>query len=260
MTDHVHRTIRHPLVARTLEVLRVETLTPQMRRVVFGGESLRHFVTAAADDHVKLFFPNAAGAIVRPEMGPNGLERVPGVDYSPMRDYTPRHYDPQTHELTIDFVLHGDGPAARWAAQAAPGQQIGAGGPRGSTIIADDFDAYLLAGDESALPAIARRLDEMPAGTSAWVFVEIADRYERQPLTSRTEFALTWLERSGVAPAESTLLEDALAAWTPPPGDTFYWIAAESERARRMREALADQGVPKEHVKATGYWKAAATP
>src|SRR5580704_11619716 len=121
MTTHTHRRIRHSVVFRTLEVRRVQQLTPHMQRIVFGGEALRDFVSAAPDDHVKLFFPNSAGDIVTPVMGSNGPEYPPGREYSPMRDYTPRHYDDKLNELTVDFVLHGDGPASTWAAQATPG-------------------------------------------------------------------------------------------------------------------------------------------
>ena len=80
-----------------------------------------------------------------------------------MRDYTPRRYDLDTLELDIDFVLHGDGPASTWAEQAKPGQFLHIGGPRGSMIVPDIFDSYLLIGDETALPAIARRLEGLAA-------------------------------------------------------------------------------------------------
>ena len=258
MTDHAHRMLRHPLVFRTLEVLRADTLTPHMRRIVFGGESLRGFLSAAPDDHVKLFFPNARGEIVRPEVGPDGPVYADGVDYSPMRDYTPRRYDDRANELTVDFVLHGDGPAATWAAQATPGQAIGAGGPRGSMVIADDFDTYAMLGDETALPAIGRWLEELPAGKRAQVVVEIPDAADRQALASPADLSLTWLSRDGGDAATSTRLEDALRAWPPQAGETFYWIAAESARARRLREMLAARGVAKDCLKATGYWKATA--
>lgn len=258
MSTHTHLSLRHPLVFRQLEVRRVETLTPHMRRIVFGGAALRDFVSAAPDDHVKLFFPNAHGEIVRPTIGPNGPQYEPGVAYSPMRDYTPRHYDAEAQELTIDFVLHGDGPAASWAAQARPGQAIGAGGPRGSLVIAQDFDTYAMFGDETALPAIGRWLEELPAGKRAEVFVEIVGHADRQPLASAAELHLTWLERDGADAATSTGLEQALAGWQPPAGDTFHWIAAESQRARRLRQMLAERGVTQDCIKATGYWKAAA--
>ena len=255
---HTHPSLRHPLVFRQLEVRRVETLTPHMRRIVFGGAALRDFVSAAPDDHVKLFFPNNHGEIVRPTIGPNGPHYEAGVAYSPMRDYTPRHYDAKAQELTIDFVLHGDGPAASWAAQARPGQTIGAGGPRGSLVIAQDFDTYAMFGDETALPAIGRWLEELPADKRAEVFVEIPGHADRQPLASAAPLRLTWLERDGADTASSTCLEQALAAWHPPTGETFHWIAAESERARRLRQTLTERGVSKDCIKATGYWKAAA--
>jgi NADPH-dependent ferric siderophore reductase len=257
MTLHAHRRIRHAVVFRTLEVQRVQQLTPHMQRIVFGGEALRGFNSAAPDDHVKLFFPNSAGEIVTPIVGPNGPEYPPGREYSPMRDYTPRRYDDELNELTVDFVLHGDGPASTWAAQATPGQQIGAGGPRGSTVIADDFDTYVLVGDETALPAIGRWLEEMPTSARVEVLAEIPHADDRQLLRSRAQFNITWLERNGTAADQSDLLERALHELPAPTGDTYYWIATESRRTRNMRQWLSEErGVPKDWLKAKGYWKA----
>ena len=122
MAPHIHRRLRHDVVLRTLVVLRVEQLSPHMRRVTLGGPGLRGFHSAAPDDHVKLFFPNHDGELVLPTLGPNGAEFPAGREPSPMRDYTPRRHDAARGELLIDFVLHGDGPASNWATQAAPGQ------------------------------------------------------------------------------------------------------------------------------------------
>ena len=256
---HEHRPLRHPIAFRTLEVVRVERLTPHMRRVVFGGRELDGFHSAAPDDHVKLFFPNHAGEIVCPTPGPNGLEYPPGREPSPMRDYTPRRYDAAANELTVDFVLHGEGPASTWAEQAAPGQRIGAGGPRGSFVVAGDFDRYVLVGDETALPAIGRWLEEMPASARVKALVEIPDARDRQPLASRAQVDLVWLERAGTPADRSELLEHALRSLPGEAGDGFYWIAAESRRARGMRQWLDREcGVPKEWIRATGYWKADA--
>jgi NADPH-dependent ferric siderophore reductase len=225
--------------------------------VVLGGNALRGFLSASPDDHVKLFFPNSAGQLVLPTAGTGRLEFPEGLEPSPMRDYTPRHYDDEFNELTVDFVLHGDGPAANWAAQAQPGQRIGAGGPRGSFIVADDFDHYVMIGDETALPAVGRWLDELPYGAQATALVEIPGSADRQSLSSRAQVELTWLERDSLDPAASRLLEQALERLPAPRGDAFWWIAAESSRARRMRQYLTDElGVPKEWVRATGYWKA----
>jgi NADPH-dependent ferric siderophore reductase len=256
MAKHEPRMVRHTVVMRQLEVLRVERLTPHMQRVVLGGPDLAGFISAAPDDHIKLFFPNSLGEIVRPTLGANGLEYPPGKEPSPMRDYTPRSHDEASGELTVDFVLHGDGPAAIWAAQAAAGQHLGAGGPRGSFIVADDFDHYVMAGDETALPAIGRWLEEMPAHARVTALIEIPESADRQGLRSDAHFDVQWLDRKGSDAASSTLLEQALQQLSAPDGDTFYWIATESRRARNMRQWLSEhRHLPKEHVKATGYWK-----
>jgi NADPH-dependent ferric siderophore reductase len=257
MTRHEHRMVRHTLVRRSIEVLSVKRITPHMQRIVFGGDDLHGFVSASPDDHVKLLFPNPHGEMVLPTLGPNGPEFPSGAVPSPMRDYTPRDYDAERQTLTVDFVIHGDGPASTWAEQASPGQRIAVGGPRGSFVIAGDFDRYVLVGDETALPAIARRLDEMHAGAQVDVLVEIPEAADRQPLGSQAQFHVTWLERDGIDGASSDLLEQALRELPEQAGDTFYWIAAESRRARTMRKYLAEEcGVPKEWIRATGYWQA----
>jgi NADPH-dependent ferric siderophore reductase len=258
MNKHESRRVMHEVRFRRLEVLHVERLTPHMQRIVLGGAQLEGFHSGAPDDHVKLFFPNDAGELVFPTRGPNGIEFPPGADPSPMRDYTPRHHDAARGELTIDFVLHGDGPASNWAASAKAGDALGAGGPRGSFVVADDFDHYVLVADETGLPAIGRWLEEMPASAFATVLVEIPDASDRQMLFTEATCGVQWLERDGADGAASTLLEDALRRLSVR-GDAFYWIAAESRRARNMRLFLAGRGVPKEWVRATGYWKADGT-
>jgi len=251
---HVHQRLRHEVVLRWLDVLRVERITPHMQRVTFGGDELRGFRSAAPDDHVKLFFPNRTGELVLPTLGANGLEFPNGREPSPMRDYTPRHHDVVRGELVVDFVLHGDGPASRWAEQAAAGQRIAAGGPRGSHVIADDFDRYVLVGDETALPAIGRWLEEMPAGMHATALIEIPEAADSQMLFSHAEVDICWFARDA---AHGGSLERALRE-VPAGGDCFWWIATESARARGMRQWLEQRGVPKDWIKATGYWKAHA--
>ncbi|WP_233840302.1 siderophore-interacting protein [Dyella sp. 2HG41-7] len=257
MTRHEHRMARHQLALRTLEVLNARRMTPHMQRITLKGEQLRGFVSGSPDDHVKLLFPNSQGDLVFPTLGPNGPEFPADAEPSPMRDYTPREHDAERNELVIDFVLHGDGPASTWAEQATPGQRIGVGGPRGSFIVANDFDHYVLIGDETALPAIARRLDEMHAEAHVIALVEIPEKADRLPLGSQSDFDVTWLERDGADASRSELLETALRELPALPGDTFYWIAAESRRARMMRRYLVEErGISKDWVRATGYWKA----
>ena len=255
MALHNNQRIRRDVVLRTLDVLRVERLTPHMQRITLGGAELHGFLSAAPDDHVKLFFPNRDGRLVPPALGPNGIEFPAGLEPSPMRDYTPRHHDAERGELVIDFVLHGDGPASNWAGQASPGQRLGVGGPRGSFVIADDFDRYVLVGDETALPAIGRWLEEKPASARITALIEIPDARDRQALPTRAGLDITWLERDGRPGDHEGLLEHALHELPTPAGDTFYWIATESRRARAMRQWLDQRGVPKDWIKASGYWK-----
>src|SRR5262245_39180093 len=162
MTKHAITRVRHEPRRRILTVQRVERLTPSMARITLCGD-LAGFISSGYDDHVKVFFPlPGQNGPTMPQPDANG--QVPeGVPRSPGRDYTPRRYDVTRNELVIDFALHDAGPATSWAAQAAPGQQLGVGGPRGSFLVPDDFDWYLFIGDETALPAIGRRLEELRA-------------------------------------------------------------------------------------------------
>jgi NADPH-dependent ferric siderophore reductase len=248
--------VRFETKSRLVQVLRIEPLSPRMRRIVLGGEALEGFASAAADDHVKLFFP-APGQDqpALPASGPNGPVFAEGL--RPVaRDYTPRRFDPATRELSIDFVLHGDGPATSWATQAKPGMWLGVGGPRGSLIVPDDFDAYLLVGDETALPAIARRLEEIHPGAVAIAVIEVADRKEERYLPTAANASITWLHRNGTATGSPDLLEKALRSLDLPEGEIYAWLAGEIDTIRKLRCHLVEERhLPREHVRAAGYWR-----
>jgi NADPH-dependent ferric siderophore reductase len=211
-----------------------------MRRVTLQGEALRGFTSLAADDHIKVFFPQAGDGEVS-------------------RDYTPGRFDAAALELDIDFVLHADGPASDWARRAEPGQTLTVGGPRGSHVVASDFDWYLLAGDETAIPAIGRRLAELPAGARAIVRIEVADPNEAQSLVTQASLDIQWLSRSGGTAGDSALLQAALRSLSLPAGDGYAWLACESHAARILRQILVSElGLNREWVKAAGYWKRGA--
>jgi NADPH-dependent ferric siderophore reductase len=259
-TERVARRVRHETKRRLLQVRHVSRITPKMVRIVLGGEELGGFVSAAHDDHVKLFFPPLGeDKPVFPTQGANGPEYPEGTLRPAARDYTPRRYDADANALTIDFVLHGHGPATAWAAQARPGNLLGVGGPRGSFIVPDDFDWYLLAGDESALPAIGRRLEELPAGARAVVVVDVADGGEEQRFDTRTRLETHWLLRDGAAAGDPSLLQNGIAALRFPPGEGYAWIAAEAATAKALRRHLVgERGLRKDCVKAAAYWKRGA--
>ena len=171
MSKHAITRVRHEPRRRLLTVRHVERITPTMARVTLDGD-LAGFVSASYDDHVKVFFPLPGDTEpTLPDPAPNG--EANGAARSPGRDYTPRRFDTGRNELIIDFALHDAGPATDWATQAKPGQQLAVGGPRGSFVVPDDFDWYLFIGDETALPAIGRRLEELRAGTRAIVVAAV---------------------------------------------------------------------------------------
>ncbi len=246
----IHR-VMHEIKRRKLEVLRVVDLTPRMRRITVGGPELAGFISLGSDDHVKLFFPQNQQELTALETLELGAGKKTDA-MPPMRDYTPRRYDLDTLELDIDFVLHGDGPAATWAAQAKPGQFLHIGGPRGSMVVPDIFDSYLLIGDETALPAIARRLEELPGNRRALVVVEVENALEEQTLESAAAVEVTWVHRDN---PEHDLLK-TVEGLTIPPGTLYAWVATESTLSRKVRRVLLDtHGLNDEFVKAAGYWR-----
>ncbi|MCI8210214.1 FAD-binding protein [Pseudomonas sp. S25] len=243
----IHR-VSHEIKRRKLEVLRVTDITPKMRRITLRGPDLTGFISLGTDDHVKLIFattPEEQAAL------DNFVPGSPSDGPKPvMRDYTPRRYDALSGELDIDFVLHGDGPAATWAAQAEPGQFLNIAGPRGSMIVPDIFDSYLLIGDETALPAIARRLEELPANRSALVVVEVADSTEQQVFHSKAQVDVIWIVRG-----EQDLV-DVTRRLEMPEGKLYAWVATESLLSRKLRRVLLGEfGLEEEFVKAAGYWR-----
>jgi NADPH-dependent ferric siderophore reductase len=246
----IHR-VMHEIKRRRLQVVRVVDLTPRMRRITLGGPELAGFVSLGTDDHVKLFFPQNAAEQATLETLVIGA----GKDNGPMpamRDYTPRRYDLDTLELDIDFVLHGDGPAATWAEQARPGQFLHIGGPRGSMIVPDMFDSYLLIGDETALPAIARRLEGLAANRQALVIVEVENGAEQQKLESPAQVNVIWVLREGGRNNLLTTVKELQV----PSGNLYAWVATESKVSRQIRRVLLDEhGLDEPFVKAVGYWR-----
>ena len=232
---HATTRIRHELRRRTLTVSSIELLTPRMRRLGFTAPDLHDFVSASHDDHIKLFFPAANGETA-------------------MRDFTPRRFDKALGTLIIDFALHEAGPATSWATSAQIGDTLQIGGPRGSIVVPDDFDWYLLVGDETALPAIGRRVEELRAGVPVTTFA-LGEAGESHDFPTKAIWTPHWIARNG-ASDDAALLRKALANYTLPPGEGFVWIAAEASVARSVRShVVEDLGHPRHWTKAAGYWK-----
>lgn len=245
MSDTIHR-VNHEIRQRRLQVLRVTDLTPRMRRITLGGPELQGFTSMGSDDHIKLLFalsPEEQQAIDARNLGRDGGARPT------MREYTPRRIDLVANELDIDFVLHGDGPASTWAAQAAPGQTLDIAGPRASMVVPDLFDSYLLIGDETAIPAIGRRLEELTAGRRVLALIQIEDEQEQQPLPSKAHVEVIWVHRH-----QDDLLA-MLEQLALPPGALYAWVALEKTLTRQAKALLLEKGVKDDALKAAAYWR-----
>ena len=233
---HKIERVRRETRRRSVTIASITELTPRMRRITFTGD-LADFESASYDDHIKLYFP-----------------LHPGTDELLSRNITPRSFRPAGASLTVDIALH-DGPIGNWARDAVAGAPAWIGGPRGSYVIPMDFDWYLLTGDETALPAIGRRLEELPDDARVFVIAEVADASEEQRFTTRPGTSITWLHRGGDAMSVASTLPQAVAAFTPPVGEGYVWVACESESATQIRSALVLRGLPKAWLRVAAYWK-----
>jgi NADPH-dependent ferric siderophore reductase len=244
---------RHETKMRLLEVTAITDVTPLMRRVRLGGD-MSGFASLGHADHVKAFFFADGTPAELPPIGPNGVQFPPGT-IREMRDYTPRYWNVAEGWIELDFVLHGDGPAASWAARVKIGDTLVIGGPRGSQVVPLAFDWYLLAGDETALPAIGRRIEELPAGTKAVAVIEVDNKAEEQGFETQADLTLIYVHRNGAAAGTTTLIHDAIASADLPAGDAYAFVAGEVTMARAVKAHLVEQrGFNPEWVKAAGYW------
>lgn len=229
------RRMRHELCRRTLEVVSVIRLTPHMIRVTLGGPELAGFVSMAPDDHIKIFIPGLDGVQTR-------------------RDYTPRRYDPATRTLVLDFVNHEAGPAAAWARAARVGDRLDIGGPRGSQVIEGPIAHWLLVGDETALPAIGRRVEELSAHEQATTVVAVPTVEDEQVFATPANYQAHWVHRP-MAQADDARAIVAVLDTLRIVERTFVWIGAEAHVAKAVQQYLVeDRGVPEKWIKASGYW------
>ncbi|ANP86107.1 siderophore-interacting protein [Rhizobium leguminosarum] len=226
--------IRHDTRRRLLTVESVVDITPSMRRVILAGDDLADFISLGADDHIKIFIPTADG----------------GEEH---RDYTPRRYDNAERRLTIDFALHEAGPVTRWAIDARPGDRLEIGGPRGSAVVSKTVKRWLLIGDETALPAIGRRIEESGAGTVVTTIAAVIGPLEEQTFETSAELYVRWAHRPLSQATDATALLKLLSTVDIKP-ETFIWVAAEASVTRDIRAYLLERGCPLGWIKASGYW------
>lgn len=243
---------RLPADFREMTVLRAFDLTPHMRRITLKGDDLARFATDA-DLHVRLFFAPPGQPPVWPMRGADGLIQPIAADRKPqMRKYTIRRIDVASGEVDVDFVIHEiAGPGSDWAARAQAGDLVGMAGPGGRT--ARPADWMLLAGDETALPAIARILEGLPEATSGHVIMEVADVAGKLTLEKPRGMNIEWLVRDAGAP---TLAARVMEIAVPQSGTRFCWAGAEFADIQAIRQYWREEcDLKKDEQLAVAYWR-----
>lgn len=282
-----------------VSVSRIQTLSPSFRRVTFAGADLHWFATHAKDQRVKILFPVAG---VLSELGDDGdwygrWRALPNDQRSPFRTYTVRAVRPTDQQVDIDFVWHGldehSGPAAEWLADAEVGDRVVVIGPDARSVHSGigmdwrpgDAREVLLAGDETAAPAICGILETLPASVRAHVFIQVPTAQDAAPTPTGDLITVTWLardtdprslndvvrvwaadHRSSFAPALTLGAQeledidvDVDLLWDSPEsgqGAFYAWLAGEAGIIKGLRRLLvSDLGIDRSRVAFMGYWR-----
>lgn len=247
------RTRREPPPFRRLSVRRVEQVTPRMRRIVLGGPELTGFEIPEPAASVRLLLPPPGEReIVMPIWSGNQFD-LPDGQRAPIRTFTPRELDLDAQELTIDVVVHDGGAASDWAAAAEPGAETAVSGPGRGYEVDTGAATYLVAGDETALPAIGQLLEVIPHGIDVQVHVEIADESARLALPAHPRAEVHWHVAAGGAEPGDAFVAAIEGLDEIPDG---VWVAGEAAAVQRVRTHLAEvRDRPRSTATVRGYWK-----
>ncbi|MEV0584994.1 siderophore-interacting protein [Nonomuraea sp. NPDC050310] len=281
-----------------VRVRSLQRLSPSFLRVTFTGEDLHEFADNGYDQRIKLILPLPGTGVSRFPRGADWFKQwyAQGEERNPLRTYTVRAVRPELSEVDIDVVLHDDaagtpGPAARWIASAEPGSEAGLFGPDARFEGAHGglefhpptgFATVLLAGDETAVPAIIGILERLPAHITGEALLEVPHESDAQPIVSASAVKVTWLARgheewgsrlvpaveqaaarllpsgtAGVEPEEVDV--DAEILWEVPEegdGPCYAWLAGEAAVIKRLRRHLvSERGMDRKAVAFMGYWR-----
>jgi NADPH-dependent ferric siderophore reductase len=227
-----------PLASTTrldLEVVDSARLTPHMQRLRLTAPQLGGFGYLPGQD-VMLLVAAEGNRPVR-------------------RRYTIRQLDPAARLLTLDIVLHGDGPGERWVRSARPGDTIEGIGPRGKITPSATAGWHLFIGDESALPAAFAMTEALPPGRPATLALEIPGQSDEQDLDAAAAIRISWLHRRpGVPAGDPSALAAGAAGIELPPGRGNAYLLGEATVVSRLREVLAGRGLGQDQISPKAYW------
>ncbi|TDK31721.1 DUF2218 domain-containing protein [Rhizobium deserti] len=238
-------------------VVSAENITPSMRRVKFACDDISSFING--EMHVRLLVPPKSKPLAWPTLAADGrIDWPKGEDEILVRVYTIRAVDIERRELWIDFLQHaGDGvetPGADFARDAKSGDRVALLGPGGGGLPV--ASSILLAGDETAIPAIARIAAEVPAGTRLQAIIEVRDETEEQALPSAGSLDIRWLHRSSYPTEAGGMLakatKEAIACLDE---GSFVWVACEKDEVRDVRKFLKQRGHDRKSMYVAWYWE-----
>ena len=299
-----------PVLAFDVEVVGVVRLSPTFVRLTFAGLALHGFHGGGAlgprDLRIKVMVPSPGHPLPDlSDLSEGWYRRWLAIDPAvrgSMRTYTVRNarLDGPDPTIDVDFVLHLDehgrgGPASSWAASARLGDRVTLIGPNARSEAYGGIEwqppaaaagqpvTVLLAGDETAVPAIGSVLASLPAGYIGQALLEVPTAADFQDLRTAAEVEVTWLARGG-RPHGEALHEAAAGAmlrhgrarrpepvelpevdvdseilWERAEGygsDLYAWIAGEAAMVRGLRRLLVQEhGVDRRAVTFMGYWR-----
>jgi NADPH-dependent ferric siderophore reductase len=245
---------REPPRFRDVAVREVERLGPHMARVTLTGDELTSMAVPGPAASVRLLLPSpGSSGLVRPTWNGNEF-LLPDGSRPTIRTFTPRRFDPHIKELDLDIVLHDGGAASAWVAGTRPREHAAISGPGRGYTVERDAPSFLLAGDESAIPAIGQLLETLPTNVPVQVHVEVARPDARLPVPRHPRAKVEWYDLPSGAPPGDALLEAMRSVDLAP--DERVWVAGEAAAVQRIRRHFFDErGVPRARTAIRGYWK-----
>ncbi|MGQ0803651.1 MAG: siderophore-interacting protein [Actinomycetota bacterium] len=248
------RTRREPPRFRQVTVGGVEQVTPRLVRVALTGPELDGLTVDQPAASVRLLLPSpGSGELIMPNW--NGNEFLLADGQRPtIRTFTPLRVEPKAQTLDVEIVVHGGGAASEWAQAASAGDAAAVSGPGRGYQVDEGAPACLLAGDETAIPAIGQLLEVLPAEAAVQVYVEIADPSARLAFPEHPQATVDWHELPDGAPPGDAVVAAVRAADIP--DDARVWAAGEAAAVQRIRRHLFEErGLPRAQATVRGYWK-----
>jgi NADPH-dependent ferric siderophore reductase len=248
------RTRREPPRFRRVAVRRAERVSPRLVRITLGGDELAGLAIEHPASSVRLLLPSpGADELLIPTWSGNEF-RLPDGSRPAIRTLTPWRVDHMEHELDVGVVIHGEGVASQWAASEPVGASAAISGPGRGYQVDEDAPAFLIGGDETAIPAMTQVLAAVPASAAAQVHVEISSPDAQIAFDGHANATVTWHERAEDARPGDALLAAVKDGELAP--DARVWIAGEAAAVQRIRKHLFEErGVPRPHATIRGYWK-----